>query len=144
MTFIQKITRITAATVLFFTATLASADILVIVHPENSSKIDVDFIQHVYQGKVTQFPDGSTVQPAILADSPLTDYFLKKIVKQSPVQFKRLWSKALFTGKGTPPIEFSNQQDMLNYVLNDRSAIGFIDEVNYTNDVRAVVKLRMP
>jgi ABC-type phosphate transport system substrate-binding protein len=121
----------------------ASADLLVIVHPDNPNKIEAKFVKNLYLGKETRFENGDTAVPLILDEqNPLTELFLKEVIKQKPVQFKRLWSKALFTGKGTPPEVVETEEEVLNMVMSNPSMIGFIDSDQYTNDVRAVLRLK--
>ncbi|MDN3649881.1 hypothetical protein QWZ13_13255 [Reinekea marina] len=122
----------------------AMADLLVIVHPENNSKIDAKWVKNLYLGKTSEFKDGTDAVPLLLAeDDDLTLVFLKEIVKQKPVQFKRLWSKSLFTGKGSPPQAVANEAEMMSLVMNNPSMVGFIHQDNYTNDVRAVIRVKM-
>lgn len=129
--------------VLFGFSTAAQADLLVIVNAENDSKVDVRFVRNLYLGKDDRFDNGDKATPLMLSeDDPLTELFLKEILKQKPVQFKRLWSKALFTGEGTPPEELSSDEAVLRAVIGNPSAIGFIDSKNYTNEVRAVLRIK--
>jgi len=139
------VNRLVITTALFFSLTAVSiADMLIIVHPENTAKIDAKFVKNLYLGKVSKFSDGTAANPVILGDNEkMTQLFLKEIVKQKPTQFKRFWSKALFTGKGTPPQELENQLEMLNLIMTDRTAIGFIHADSFTNDVRAVLRVKM-
>jgi hypothetical protein len=122
----------------------AMADLLVIVHPDNANKIDAKWVKNLYLGKTSEFKDGTNAVPLLLPeDMALTQVFLKEIVKQKPVQFKRLWSKSLFTGNGTPPQEINSEVEMLSLIMNNPSMIGFIHQDSYTNDVRAVLRVKM-
>lgn len=145
MNLMKMINRMIATSVIAVgLGALAQADILVIVHPDNASEIDPRFVKNLYQGKEARFSDGTPAIPLMLAeDDPLTLEFLDKIVEQKPVQFKRLWSQALFTGRGTPPEHLSSQTDMLNKVMSNPSYIGFIHRDNFTNDVRAVLRINL-
>ncbi|MFQ3231911.1 hypothetical protein [Reinekea sp.] len=122
----------------------AMADLLVIVHPENANKIDAKWVKNLYLGQTSEFNDGTDAVPLLLAeDNELTLLFLKEVVKQKPVQFKRLWSKSLFTGNGSPPQEITSESEMMSLVMNNPAMIGFIHQDNYTNDVRAVLRINM-
>ncbi|WP_196157589.1 phosphate ABC transporter substrate-binding protein [Reinekea sp. G2M2-21] len=122
---------------------LASADLLVIVHPENTNTIDARFVKNLYLGKENQFDNGDDAEALMLDDNnELTELFLKEIVNQKPVQFKRLWSKALFTGKGTPPQVLASSADVLRLVMSNPTMVGYIDSEAYTNDVRAVLRIK--
>ncbi len=122
---------------------LASADLLVIVHPENTNTIDARFVKNLYLGKENQFANGDDAEALMLDDNnELTELFLKEIVNQKPVQFKRLWSKALFTGKGTPPQELASSAEVLRLVMSNPAMVGYIDSEAYTNDVRAVLRIK--
>ncbi|MDX1473167.1 MAG: hypothetical protein R3309_03295, partial [Reinekea sp.] len=96
-----------------------------------------------YLGKENQFANGDDAEALMLDDNnELTELFLKEIVNQKPVQFKRLWSKALFTGKGTPPQELASSAEVLRLVMSNPAMVGYIDSEAYTNDVRAVLRIK--
>lgn len=123
---------------------VAVADILVITHADNTNDITPKFVKNLYQGKLNRFDDGSTAIPLLLSeDNQLTSVFLEEVVEQKPVQFKRLWSRALFTGNGTPPEHIATEQEMINKVMSDPRYIGIIHRDNFTNDVRAVIRIRL-
>ena len=145
MKILKVLTRVIASTFLFASLmSVASADLLVIVHPENTNKIDVKFVKNLYLGKETRFANGDNAEPLMLEESrELTEIFLKEIVNQKPVQFKRLWSKALFTGKGTPPTELATDLEVLRLVMSNPSMVGYIDSESFTNDVRAVLRINI-
>ena len=135
--------RAVAVTIFTVSATMSWADILVIVHPANTNEVDAKFVKALYLGKETRFADGSVAKPVMLSgESKVSKIFLDKVVDQKPTQFKRLWSKLLFTGKGTPPEELATSEEVLQLVMSQPSAVGFIDSSAYTNDVRAVLRIR--
>ena len=122
---------------------MASADLLVIVNADNENQISVKFVKNLYQGRESRFEDGTDAHPIMQAEeSTLTELFLDKIVKQKPVQFKRLWSKALFTGEGTPPEQLDSDAAVIAAVMSNPGAIGYIDSDNFTNDVRAIMRIK--
>lgn len=141
----KKLTQwcLAAATLLTLTIGTAAADLLVIVHPDNPNKIDAKFVKNLYLGKESRFENGDIAEPVMLGEKDsLTKLFMKEVLRQKPVQFKRLWSKLLFTGEGTPPAEFDSQEALIQAVMSNPKLVGYIDADNYTNDVRAVLRLR--
>lgn len=136
-------TTLAALTMLIGFAATAQADLLVIVNADNDNKVSVKFVRNLYLGKENRFDDGMDATPLMQdEDSELTDLFLDEIVRQKPVQFKRLWSKALFTGDGTPPEQLANDSAVIAAVMANPGMIGYIDSDSYTNDVRAVLRIK--
>lgn len=121
----------------------AVADMVVIVHPANDNAITQAFLQKLYLGKTQRFTDGSPATPLDLeAGEPIREVFLTLAVDMKPVQYRRYWSKALFTGGGEPPREVANQRDVVGLVANQPEMVGYIDAQYLTDEVKAVLRVR--
>ncbi|PAJ75612.1 phosphate ABC transporter substrate-binding protein [Pseudoalteromonas sp. NBT06-2] len=133
-------TRTLAMTLFLFSATTL-ADVAVIVHPSNSNAIDATVIKKIFTGKSKSFSDGSKVSPVSQsASSVVAAEFNKKALKKSSSQLKAYWSKLVFTGKGTPPKELSNDADVLKHIASTPNAIGFISVDSVDSSVKVVQK----
>lgn len=116
-----------------------SAELAVIVHPDNTSVIDKKNINRIFMGKIREFSDGSAIIPIIQSkEVTLTEEFNEKIIKKSAKQIKAYWAKALFTGKGTPPKEVDNDLAMIKLIASNPNLIGYIDSSNKTDDVKII------
>lgn len=115
------------------------AGVEVIVHPSNANAIDADEIKKIFTGKAKSFADGSKALPITLADgNPVTDEFNEKVLNKSSSQLKAYWSKLVFTGKGTPPKEASNDAEVISLVANNPNLIGFVKQGSADASVKVV------
>ncbi|WP_031569230.1 hypothetical protein [Rheinheimera texasensis] len=117
----------------------AYAEVAVIVHPSNQQNLSDTDIKNLFSGKQKSFPDGNAAIVLSLpeGDSNLT-VFNSKALGKSDSQMKAYWSKVMFTGKGTPPKEVS-QDEMLKLVAENPSTIGIVD-AGKVSGVRVVGK----
>ncbi|MBU2881487.1 phosphate ABC transporter substrate-binding protein [Psychrosphaera sp. B3R10] len=115
------------------------AEISVIVHPSNQAKIESTDIARMFLGKMKSFPNGGIVLPINLAEGTAPrKAFDKTVLKKSSSQIKAYWSKLVFTGKGSPPREVSNDTEMLELIKANPSLIGYVSSGSITSDVKVI------
>ena len=136
-TFSLKRIMVLALTILF--SSLSFAEVVVIVHPDNSASISAKNVQRIFLGKEKKFPDGKETLPVNQASgAPARDAFDNKILGRSSTQVSAYWSKLVFTGKGIPPKEVDNDQAVIDIVANNPNAIGYVDSSAATGAVKVV------
>ncbi len=90
----------------------------------------------MFLGKKSSWSDGSTVTAFTQKDAAVSDLFAKKFVKKSSQQFYMFWRKAVFTGKGTPPVEVENSEQMKKIVASKSGAVGYIMDSELDESVK--------
>ena len=132
-------TLILASLLLAFSA-VASADIAVIVHPDNKAELDAKTIRYIFLAKYKKFPNGEV---AIPLDMPGTtdayDEFLTGVLKKDSARLNAYWARMMFAGKGKPPKPIEDAAEMKKTVSSNPNTIGYID----TKDVDSSVKVVM-
>lgn len=123
-----------------FIASIASAEVAVIVHPSNDSSIDKTNIERIYTGKEKSFSNGKKALPISQSAGTVLDEFNQKALNKSSGQLKAYWSKLVFTGKGTPPKAVANDAEVLASVAANPDTIGFIDASKVNDSVKVVAK----
>ena len=56
-----------------------------------------------------------------------------KLAGRSPAQVKAFWAKLIFTGRGRPPAVVSDREELIDRLIADPNAIGYIDS-SYVDD----------
>jgi ABC-type phosphate transport system substrate-binding protein len=110
-------------------ASIAVADAFkVIVHPDTPvTALDRDFLRDAYLKKTTEWHDGKAVRPIDLSSKfPARDRFAQDVIRKTPSQLKSYWNQQIFSGKGVPPPEADTVADLINYVLANPGAIGYL------------------
>lgn len=109
----------------------AHAELVAIVSAK-AGAVAPELICQSYLGKIKQ------PAPVNLPEKNATrDQFYNKACHKDPAQVRSIWSKLIFTGGGTPPMEVDSEQDMKKAVAADPGRIGYIDK----KDVDASVKV---
>ena len=120
---------------------MANAELAVVVHPSYADAISQDDIVKIFLGKAKTFPNGSPAVPINQEDSQsATDEFNNKVLGKSSTQLKAYWSKLVFTGKGTPPKEATNDAQVLELIANNPNMIGYLDASALSADVKVVAR----
>ena len=136
-------TKTTFALALCGFAMLASAeDIVVIVNPKNSSAaLTTDQVEGIFLGKTTALPGGGTAVPVDQADGPVKDAFYQKATSKDAAQVKAVWSRIVFSGKGSPPKSVGSSADVKKFVAGDPNGIGYIEKSAADSSVKVVLTL---
>lgn len=133
---------LTAATSLALSLTImqAEADVAVIAHPSLPESVSAKVVTRIYLGKMKALPGGTSVVPVGLKEGvPATTEFNDKALGKNASQLKSYWSKRVFTGKGTPPLEVEDEAEMLTLISTNPNMIGFIDASKVTDEVKVLV-----
>lgn len=117
----------------------AIADVAVIVHPSNANTLSADEIRKIFTGKMKTFPDGGQVVPINQKEGvDMTTEFNTKVLSKSASQLKAYWSKLVFTGKGTPPKDVQNNDEVLKLVGSNPNIIGYVDGASINDSVKVI------
>lgn len=115
------------------------ADIAVVVNPANANTVSADDLNRLFLGRTSNFADGSKATPLNLAEGVAArDEFGTKVLNRSSAQLKAYWSKLVFTGKGTPPKELTDDAAVKAAVAADATAIGYISSSSVDGSVKVV------
>ena len=115
----------------------ASAETVVIVSQKNpATRMFSEQASQFFLGKSTLFtPVDQAEGSAIRAD------FYRKVADKDAAQLKALWSKLVFTGKGSPPKEYNGNAEVKKAVAADPKAIGYIDKSAVDDTVKVILTL---
>jgi hypothetical protein len=69
---------------------------------------------------------------------PVRDEFYSKVLGKDAAQVKAVWSRLIFSGKGTAPREIGDVAEVKKLVSANPSTIGFIDKSAVDASVKVV------
>jgi hypothetical protein len=118
----------------------SSAEVVAVVSSKSAiTALSKSQVADIFLGKVTRFPDGILAVPIDqVGGSVERDEFYAKVAGRSPAQITAYWSKILFTGRGQPPREVSNDIEMKKRIATDPFAIGYINAELVDGSVRVL------
>lgn len=115
----------------------ARSEIAIITHPSSTATFSANDVKNIYLGKRKVLSDGSAVVPLSLeSGADASSQFCSLVLGRSEAQYQALWSKLVFTGKGTPPKEVSTAE-MIELVSRNPDMLGFVA----TSDLKDTVKV---
>jgi ABC-type phosphate transport system substrate-binding protein len=124
---------------MFFTALLiasawAHAEVVIVAGANSqAASLTRDQASDIFLGKSTAFTPLD--QPA---SSALRDEFYSKVTGKSAAQAKSHWSKLSFTGRGTPPKEGRNSDDIKRQVSGNPKLLGYIEKSDVDSSVKVL------
>lgn len=100
----------------------------IIANPQVSADaVDRDFVRDAYLKKSTEWPNGDTLHPIDLAAKFREhDRFTEQVIRKTPAQLRTYWNQQIFSGKGVPPPEADAVEDVIDYVVSTKGAIGYV------------------
>lgn len=111
----------------------ARAQVVVVGAGSATSAMNREQVTAAFLGKI------AGMEPVDLAEGhPLREDFYVKALGKSTSQVKSYWAKLLFTGKGTPPREYSNSADVKRALAANPNAIGYIEKSSVDASVKVV------
>jgi ABC-type phosphate transport system substrate-binding protein len=106
-------------------------DVTIVVNRNlSSSAITETQLRDIFTGARSRFDDGRQAAPVLLKGGPVHEVFLRRHIGDTPDEFRARWRKAVFTGQGAMPKEFSSEAELLHYVESTPGAIGYVSHVS--------------
>lgn len=91
------------------------------------SGLDRGFVAEAFLKKTTRWPNDELIRPVDLAaDSPVRRRFSDEILKKSVAAVKSYWQQLVFSGRGLPPPELDNEDQIVRFVLKNPGGIGYV------------------
>ncbi len=134
-----KIARLLGTAGLLLSASLASAEVVVIVNaasPVNSAS--ADDIAQVFLGKSNDLGGNDVVPVDQSEGNAARNQFYEKVVQKNESQLTAYWSRLIFTGKGAPPKQVGGDADVVDAVATDEEAVGYVDSSAVAEGVKVI------
>jgi len=138
---INSVTRAVIGCVFGLTASLASAEVVVVVSAKSAvGNLTAAQAADIFLGKASSFPSGGQAVPVDQKEgSAIRDEFYTKVTGKSAAQVKAYWSKIIFSGKGQPPKEVSDSAAVKKLIADNPNIIGYIDKAAVDSSVKTVL-----
>ena len=120
----------TVLLVLFFgLSPVARGELVVIVNPQ--SGVDLltrSEVINIFLGNHREFPNGLRARPFDLpTGSPDKESFYRRLVNKDLNQMAAYWSRLVFAGNTSPPVQAGDTQEVIQAVAANRNAIGYVE-----------------
>ncbi len=118
----------------------ASADLVVIVNAESGvESLTRDEAVNVFMGRYRKLPSGVAALPVDQAGEKAA--FYKALLNKELPEVQSYWARLVFSGQGSPPRQMENTTEVIDVVINNKGAIGYIDRADINDRVKVVLDL---
>ena len=126
------------------TALPAAAELVVVVNPKSGvDRLTRDDVINIFLGRYRQLPSGITAQPVDLpATQPEKALMYRLLVGKDLDQIASYWSRLVFSGRTSPPIQATSTEEVLRYVAANRGAVGYVEHSRVDTRVRVVLEIQ--
>jgi ABC-type phosphate transport system substrate-binding protein len=99
-----------------------------VVHPRNPLQaINRSVAALAFLKKTQVWQHGGPIRPVDLGvDSDVRRRFSEEVLGRSQVAVKNYWQQMIFSGRGLPPPELSSDDEVVQFVLRNPGAIGYV------------------
>ncbi len=135
--------RYSLALALIIWAGAALADPVVIVSARSGiDQLSREEVINIFLGRYRTLPGGTSAVPVDQPDnSALKGEFYRRLVNKEPSEIKAYWSRLVFSGKTSPPLQAGSPSEALALVVAQPQGIGYADRGQVDNRFRIVLEL---
>ncbi|MBC3872454.1 type 2 periplasmic-binding domain-containing protein [Undibacterium flavidum] len=120
-------------------AQMAQAEHVIVVSAKSGvGSLSKDQIADIYLGNSKEFPGGGQALPLLLSSGAVRTEFFEKILGKNEAQAKAIWSRLVFSGKGSAPREVGDSAEILKLIANNPNCIGIIEKSAVNSSVKVV------
>lgn len=124
---------------LLASAQLAQAEHVIVVSAKSSvGTLTKDQIADLYLGNSKEFPGGGQALPLLLASGSVRSEFFEKVLGKKEAQAKAIWSRLVFSGKGSAPREVGDSAEILKLIAANPNCIGIMEKSAVNSSVKVV------
>lgn len=132
-----------AAASLFVAASNAQADIAVVVNPGvGDVSVNSAELKDIFLGKLNSLPNGKKIVAIDQEPGDVREEFLKKLVNKTESQLKAYWAQLVFTGRGQPPKQVMDDEEVKEFVSENPNMIGYIDSEEVDSTVKVIMTIK--
>ncbi|MFQ5559654.1 MAG: hypothetical protein ACE5FU_03575 [Nitrospinota bacterium] len=135
-------TLLLLATLALLSFELAEAEVLIVVNKKNSvEEMSLKELQNIYLMKKRTWADGTQILPLdLFKKTALRKSFSNGMLKKTPSKMARFYFKRAVSGGGQPPRTYSTEEEIVDFIVRNPGAIGYISKENPRVKVIRIIK----
>jgi ABC-type phosphate transport system substrate-binding protein len=127
------------ATTLFALTGLAQAQNVIVVSSKSSvSSMTKEQVSDIYLGNTKELPGGGQASPLLPTSGAVRTDFFDKVLGKNEAQAKAIWSRLVFSGKGSAPRDVADSAETLKMIAANPNCIGVIEKSAVNSSVKVV------
>jgi ABC-type phosphate transport system substrate-binding protein len=135
--------KIALAVVLLGGSVSARGELVVIVHPQSGvNQLTRPQVINIFLGNRREFPNGLRAQPFDLPNYKNTFYL--SLVNKDTNQMTAYWSRLVFAGNTSPPLQATDTQKLIETVASNRGAIAYVERESVKESKQVQIVFSLP
>ncbi|ABG42606.1 conserved hypothetical protein [Paraglaciecola sp. T6c] len=127
---------------LVLTPSLKAAEAIIVVANTSDKSLQLNRLQvrNLFMGGALPYDLDAIALPP---ENQTRVLFNTKVVGLTESRIQSYWAQMRFTGRKKAPREFSNEQSMLEYLINNAGAVGYLPEgISVPNELTVLYTVR--
>lgn len=112
--------------VLLWSAVIKADEALVVIGHPSLPKADLATLQRLYTGRAVSFGQHSAIPLNLPTGHPVRQQFLDWVMGQNEEQYTGYWLVRRYVGKGAPPQEVADIDELLRTIITTPGALGYL------------------
>jgi ABC-type phosphate transport system substrate-binding protein len=100
----------------------------IVAEGTDTSNVSKQDIRKMFTNRLKKWPSGESVKLTMLKEGKIHEAFLRNYVRKTGRQYKTYWRRLVFSGRAQMPKQFETVEEMIEYVKNNKGAIGYVSE----------------
>jgi len=135
----KTISKILLGFCLLGMAVFAQAQNVVVVSSKSAvASLTKEQIADIYLGNSKEFPGGGQALPLLPASGGTRSEFFDKVLGKNEAQAKAIWSRLVFSGKGSAPRDVADSAETVKLISSNPNCIGVIEKSAVNASVKVV------
>jgi ABC-type phosphate transport system substrate-binding protein len=128
---------------LAFATSLHAEDIVVVVNQKNGvSKLSRDEVIDIFMGRNRLLAPGVIATPLDLPNTSVErELFYLRLTGKSMSEINAYWARLILTGRASAPLLMNSQEDALQRVVDNHSAVAYIKRGKANSQTKVVFEL---
>ncbi|ATH79121.1 MULTISPECIES: hypothetical protein [Halomonadaceae] len=125
----KRLTRVCYLVMLCVLPCTVMADLLVVVAAEATlDRIQRQELKDLYLESRSPLRGQAHMVPIDQSErTPEHSEFYRRYIEKTPAQLRAHWARLIFTGRGQPPLTLPDSQAVVDRLIGDPRALGYID-----------------
>lgn len=120
----------------------AQAELVVVMPAQTAENLSREAVTNIFMGRFRALPSGSPAQPIDQPrDNPLREQFYQRLLNKDQASINAYWSRLHFSGKATPPLQTSSEEEVVRQLLRQPGGIAYIRRAQVDSRLRIVFEL---
>lgn len=134
-----NLAKLMGISVLALATSIASAEVVVVANANSDiGQTDDESVRKLFLGKSSYIGGVEAVPVDQSEGNDARDEFYAKVVQKTDAQLNAYWSRLIFTAKGSPPKQYFDDAEVVEVILEDEEAVGYIDTASITEGLKVI------